>query len=152
MYSTVYTCGCTCVCVCTCNDVHVCVNSHPSLYLVTCYSITDPFVRFGPVTGDSDLCSLCTRYTGYLKIIPWDDPEIPTGSCSEDQTAIQIQNCVISCECLLLYYFLIYRCQCYIYATLYHFLWCRGVLTLFVQLIWAFIIIISCVEDYHFWS
>jgi len=40
-----------------------------------------------------------------------DDSGVSTGSCSEDQTAIQTQNRVISYKCLLLYHFLIYRCQ-----------------------------------------
>ena len=59
-------------------------------------------VRFGPVTGDSQLCSLWTRYIGDSKTDPWDDPEIRTRSCSEDQISIRIQNRVISCECLFI--------------------------------------------------
>jgi len=80
---------------------------------VTCCIISDTLVRSEPdnkrLKPDLKLCSLQTQYTGDSKNDLWDDPEIPTGSCSEDQTAIQFQNCVILCECLLLYYFLIYR-------------------------------------------
>ena len=39
------------------------------------------------------------------------DSEIRTGSCSDDQMVIRIQNHVISCECLLLFHFLNYHCQ-----------------------------------------
>ena len=49
-------------------------------------------MRSGLVTGDSELCSLWTRYTGDSKTDLRDDQEICTGSCSEDQTAIWFQN------------------------------------------------------------
>jgi len=60
------------------------------------------------VTGDSNLCPLYTRYTGDSKTDPHGNPEICIGSCSDDQTTIRFRNCVISCECLFLYHFLIY--------------------------------------------
>ena len=43
--------------------------------------------RPGP---DPDSCPLWIRYIGDSKTDPWDNPEISTGSCSEDQTAIRI--------------------------------------------------------------
>jgi len=52
------------------------------------------------VMGDSDLYPFWTRYTGDSKFDPWDNPEIRTSSCSEDQMAIRFQNRIISCECL----------------------------------------------------
>ena len=53
------------------------------------------------LTGDTNLCSLYTRYIGDSKTDTRDDLEIHTGLCSKDQTAIRIQNRVILCECLL---------------------------------------------------
>ena len=95
------------------------------------------------------------------EIGPWDDPEIRTSSCSEDQTAIMFQNCVISCEYLFLSHFLIYHCQfvfyfhCYMWLFdvfyhcdyLHHFISHQWMSTLFIQLIWVFISIISCVKN-----
>ena len=86
---------------------------------MVCYSVSDLFLRYGPisgdlhsVTGDSDLCPLWTKYTGDSKIDAQDDPEeISTGLCSEDQTVIRFQNHVISCERLLLSFFHIYDCK-----------------------------------------
>ena len=60
---------------------------------------------------DPNPCSLWTRYTGNLKTDLWDDSEIRTSSCSENQRVIRFQNRVISCECLLLSFFLIYHYQ-----------------------------------------
>ena len=102
------TCMCMYKCVCVC--VSMCVWLFVAAFRTrSC----DP----NSVTGGSDLCSLWTRHTDDLRTDPWDDSEICTDLCGEDQTAIWIQNRVISCECLLLYHFLIYRCQCYLYAT-----------------------------------
>jgi len=69
--------------------------------------ISDAFVQSGLITGDSELYSLWTWYTGDSKTDPWDDPEIRTSSCSEDQTTIRFKNHVISCECLSIDLFLI---------------------------------------------
>jgi len=80
-------------------------------------------VRFGPIIGDLNLCSLWTRYISNSKTDPLEDLEVRTGSCSEDQTAILIQNHAISCECLFLCYFLIY---CSLWAFIcysYYFMW-----------------------------
>ena len=82
--------------------------------MVAWYSDMDPFVKSG---SDPNLCSLWTRYIGDSKISPWDNPKICISSYSEDQMAIWIQNCVISCECLLLYHFIISRCQYYLNVT-----------------------------------
>ena len=77
----------------------------------------DLFVRSKLGNGRFVLVLVMNWYTSDSKTNPWDDPEIYTGSCSEDQTVIQIQNCVISCDCLLLYHFLISHCQYYLYVT-----------------------------------
>jgi len=122
MYVCVYSymCVCVCVCVCGCITVYLCVrvgtcvsvlcvdvNSPPSLCLVASCSDSDPFLRFEPVTGDSDWCSLWTWYTSDSKVDLWNDLEIRTGSCSKGQTAIRNQNSVMPCECLFLCYSLI---------------------------------------------
>ena len=92
----------TCVSVlCVC----VCVNSPPSLCMVVCYSDSDSFVRFKLGNRRFGLMFTVDPYISNSKTDPRDDPEIRTGSCSEDQTAIRIQNCIISCECLFLCYF-----------------------------------------------
>jgi len=49
-------------------------------------SVLDPF---GSVTRDPDMCSLWIGHTGDLKTTPWDDLEIPTSLCGEDQKAIR---------------------------------------------------------------
>jgi len=111
-YVSVQLCKCMCIPVCGC--VYMCIYVYVCLQVfVVCSVITDSFVRSEPCNRrpDPDLCSLWTWYTADSKTDPWDDPEIRTGSCSEDQTAIRIQNRVISCECLLLCYFLIYCSQ-----------------------------------------
>ena len=118
-----------CIYRCTCECTHVymyviiCGCMHAYVYVLCLYVLWYVFVlmyymcfvawlqRSEAVTGDSELYSLWTRYTGNSKTDLWDDPEIRTGSYSEDQMAILIQNHVISCECLLLYHFLIYPCQ-----------------------------------------
>ena len=65
-------------------------------------SDADLFVRSEPDNRrprpDLDLRLLWTRYAGDSKTDPWDDPEIRTDSCSGDQTVIQFQNRIISCE------------------------------------------------------
>ena len=105
----VYVCGvCMCTGVCSCEI----------MCLVACYS------DFRLVWWDPDSLReimICARYgpgnTGDSKTDPWDDPKICTSSCNEDQTVIRIQNHIISCECLFLYYFLIYNYQYYLYVT-----------------------------------
>jgi len=106
------------VCVLVFKYMYVCMYVCVYMYVCNCVSI---YYVYGYVlqrcglarvvrTGnrrpglDPDSCSLWTRYNGNSKTDTWDDPKISTGSCSEDQTTIQIQNYVISCECLLLYY------------------------------------------------
>ena len=100
VYVRVYT---VCVFLCLCEF----------MCLVMYYSDMDSLMRSEPdnrrPSPNSDLFSPWTRYTGNFcnsKANPWDNSEVHTGSCSEDQTAIQFQSHVISCECLLLYYFL----------------------------------------------
>ena len=87
----VFMCGCTCICVlfsCTRDQSLVCRRPRPNL----------------------DLCSQSADTATDSKTDAQDDSEICTSSCSVDQTTIRTQNHVISCECLLLDYFLIYRC------------------------------------------
>ena len=119
------------------------------------------------VTGDSDLCCYGPNTLAIqrptLEII---QRFIPIRAVKTRRRFRPVS--VISCECLFLYIFLFTvanRCSrnysyyfmwlsdlFFQYDYLCHFIWCQWVLTLFAQLIWAFIIIISCVEDYHFWS
>ena len=93
----IYSCVCVCVGVCTCVFIRVAICIW--LYVTamqTCSCAPNPvtedpdsiwiYVRYGPDTLDS-------------KINSWDDPEIRTDSCSEDQTAIRFQTRVISGEC-----------------------------------------------------
>jgi len=100
----VYVCSGWCVCVCVCARARLCVSL--GLYsvlvcvliplllcvFVACYSDLDPLVRSEP---DPHKCSLWNRYTGDSKT----DPRVDS-----------VPNRVISCECLFLCYFLIYRC------------------------------------------
>jgi len=79
--------------------------------MVASYSDTDPF-RFIPIMDPIDW-----RFEDQHI-----DPEIHTSLCSEHQTAIRIQNRVILCECLFLYYFLIYCCQYAYICYSYHFM------------------------------
>ena len=93
-----------CIYVLVCNYVSVCIYLYVGAWMHVCVwlrgaAIRARLVRSRPVTGDSNLYSLWIQHTGDSKTDPWDDPKIRTGSCSEDQTAIQIQNYVISCEC-----------------------------------------------------
>jgi len=64
--------------------VYVCVG-YQRVCMIACLSDTDPLARSEP---DLDLCSPWTLRTGDFKTDPWDDPEIHTGSCSEDPTTI----------------------------------------------------------------
>ena len=141
----VYLCTYVSICGCIPMCVYIYVRVWVHMRWVMCCSISDLLVRSEPgnkrLGPDLKFSSLRTEYTGDSKNNLWDDPKIPTGSCSEDQTTIQFQNCVILFECLLLYYFLIYRCHwifiCYLYHFiwppdifyqydyLYHFMWCR---------------------------
>jgi len=88
----VFMCGCTCICMhfsCTRDQSHV--SRRPRPYLDSCSQSADT-----PTDSKTDAQA---------------DSEIRTVSCSVDQTTIRTQNHVISYECLLLYYFLIYHCQ-----------------------------------------
>jgi len=67
--------------------------------------ILDTFVQSGSIMGDSELYSLWTRYTGELKIDPWDDLKIRTDSCSEDKTMIRFKNTSFYMSVCLLGYF-----------------------------------------------
>ena len=92
VYMGVHVCVCMCVRVCMwCGHVYGCM--WVSLYV---WMRVEVFRTCScdqnALTGDSELCSLWTRYIGNSNIDPWDDPEIYTGSCSKDQTAIQIQK------------------------------------------------------------
>ena len=60
----------------------------------------------GRLKPDMVSCSLWTRYTCDSKIIPWDDPDIHNGSCSEDQITIRFKTTsfhVSICFCLFPY-------------------------------------------------
>ena len=100
------------ICVC----VHMCLHNH-RVCLVARYSFSNSFVR--PEFGNRRFKVVLIRDSIHRRFEdrPMDNPEIHTGSCSEDQTTIRFQNCVISCECLLLYLFLISRCLYYSYVT-----------------------------------
>jgi len=151
------------MCVCVYTGVCLC----EFMGWVACCSVRTRLVRSGPVTGDSDSCSQITWYTGDSKTDLWDDLERRTDSCSEDQMAIRIQNHVISCECLLLSYFLNYRCHLmsmfysyyfmwpfdilYQYVYLYHFIRHQWTFNVFILLIWVFISVVSCAVIYHYW-
>jgi len=135
VYMYMYVCMLGYVHVCVCMYVHVCIvyvygyipvrvyiwvfmNNYVYMFMFvylcvwsSATALRTRLGRSGSVTGDSDLCSLWTRYTGDSKTESWDNPEIHTSSCGEDKTMIRFQNRVISCECLLLYHFLIYPCQ-----------------------------------------
>ena len=128
---------------------------------------SDPFDKIRTHCRDSDSCSQITWYTGDSKTDLWDDLERRTDSCSEDQMAIRIQNHVISCERLLLSYFLNYRCHLmsmfysyyfmwpfdilYQYVYLYHFIRHQWTFNVFILLIWVFISVVSCAVIYHYW-
>ena len=100
------------VVVCVCAQVYIRVSSSIQLHVA---AIQTRLMRSELVMRGLNLYLLWTRYTGDSKTDPWEDPEIRTGSCSEDQTAIRIQNRVISCECLLLYYWS-YMCITYFHT------------------------------------
>ena len=89
-----YVCGCVHVYLCVCMCVYVCMWLRVTTF-------RDRSCDLNSVTGDPDSCSLWIRYNGNSKTDPWDDPEIHTGPCSEDQMKIRIQNRVISCVCFL---------------------------------------------------
>ena len=65
--------------------INVCVWLH----------VTASLARSGLDPGS---CSPWTWCTGDSRTDPWNDPEIRTGSCSEDQTTIWTRNRVISCK------------------------------------------------------
>ena len=94
------------ICVCM-YYVSMCVCARMCLYIIVCVwlrvtAIRTRSVRSRSVTGDSELCSLWTRYTSDSKIDSWDDPEVCTDLCNEYQMVIWTPNRVISCECLFL--------------------------------------------------
>ena len=74
--------GCILVRVYNCMGVSSCVWMRVAVIL-------DAFVQSGPDTGNSELYSLWTQYNGDSKTDPWDDLEIYTGSCSEDDNSVQ---------------------------------------------------------------
>ena len=90
-------------------------------HLVAYHSDTDPLVRSEPgnrrLGPDPNSYSQRTRYTSDSKTSSWDNSEVRTGSCSEDQTAIRNQNQVISCECLFLCIFLFIIISRHLYIT-----------------------------------
>ena len=111
--------------------VHVYLCAREGIWMYVCdfmcawlhsTTIMDSSCDPNSVMRDLDLCSLWTQHTGDSKTGPWDDPKISIGSCSKDQITIQIQNCVISCECLLLYLSLLSLSVLFI-CYLYHFIW-----------------------------
>jgi len=103
--------SCIRVYVCECVYVQVCMRIYIMCAWLRVAEITDSYVQSKLGNGRFGFCSLWIRYTGDSKTNPRDDLEIRTDSYSEDQMAIRFQNRVISCKCLLLCYFLIYRCQ-----------------------------------------
>jgi len=109
--------------VCICTYVFV----YQRVFFVVCYNVTNLIVRSKPGNRrsrpDLDSCSQLAQYTSDSKTDPWNDPVIRTGSHSEDQTVIRIQDRVISCEYLLLCYFLIYRGHRIFVFYLYYFMW-----------------------------
>ena len=88
-------CMCLIMCMYVCMYVYVCVS-------VACYSNTNSFGEIRTRYRKFRFVPVWTRSTGDSKTDAWDDPEIRTDSCSEDQMAIRIQNCIISCECLFI--------------------------------------------------
>jgi len=85
--------------VCVCTSLYECIYIMCAWLRVA--AITDSFVQSELGNESFRLCSLWAWYTGGSKIDPWDNSEVCTDSCSEDQTAIWIKNHVISCESLL---------------------------------------------------
>ena len=96
MYIRTYIHGCIRVCmhVCMCLGTWVyawgaCVCTGMGINICVCICVLqlypDPFIRPRP---DLELCSVWTRYAGNSKTDLRDDPEIRTGSCSEDQITI----------------------------------------------------------------
>jgi len=72
-----------CICVYVYVGVHVCVGVLGwvlSVYLylfvcsVACYSVSDSFMRSKLDNRRSGFVPVVDRYTGDLKIIPWNDP------------------------------------------------------------------------------
>ena len=107
----VYMCtGCIPIRVYNCMGVSSCVWMRVTVIL-------DAFVQSRPVTENSELYSLWTRYTGDSKTDPWDDLEICSSSYSEDQMTIQFKIHVISYECLstdlflIQAFYLIFSCE-----------------------------------------
>ena len=89
------------------------------------------FLRSGLITGDLELCPLWTQFNGDLKTDPWDDLEIRTGSCREDQRRFEskIMSFHVSLFVALLFiYLFIYANECivYLFVRLFcHFMcWC----------------------------
>ena len=77
------------------------------------------FLRSGLITGDLELCPLWTRFNGDLKTDPWDDLEIRTGSCREDQRRFGSKTVSfhVSLFVALLFIYLCQRVYClFVYA------------------------------------
>ena len=85
----VYVCAYEYVIGCTCEFNGECVSQ---------LQHTDSFVRFGLRNERLEFVFTEGLIYSNLKIDPWEDLEIRTGSCSEDQTAIRFQTRVISGE------------------------------------------------------
>jgi len=78
--------------------------------LVACRIVSDLILQLESSSRrcglDPDSYSQSADTPGDSKTDTRDDSEIRNGSCSTDQTAIRAQNRIISCECLLLCYYL----------------------------------------------
>jgi len=91
--------------------VYICVHVSSCVWLRIA-AIQIQFCNLNPITEDPYSIRIhARRVPADSKTDTRDDSEIHIGSCSADQMTIRTRNRVISCEGLLLYYFLIYRCQ-----------------------------------------
>jgi len=142
VYVFMFVCVCACVCIylynvcgimlvvclcegvlvyCVCMGVYLCIYVYVCLRVFVCVlqRLRTRSCDSKSIIKDLDWCSLWIRYTGDSKTDPWDDPEIHTVSCSEDQTTIQFQNHVISCDTYLLLSVVLYDYS-------YNFMWAFG--------------------------
>ena len=100
VYNYVYMyCACIYICVYVCM---VCLDLHVNICVSMNFSCSDSdlIVQSELDNRDKELCLESTDTPGDSKTDARDDSEIQTGSCSTEQTMIQAQNHVISCECL----------------------------------------------------
>jgi len=114
-------CWCMCIHVCLCR-VYVCVWYECVIgctceFMGECVLVAAPEFAHAIQTSNRrpgpylNLCSQSADMRGDSKTDIRDGSEIRTDSCNEDQMATRAQNRVISCECLFLYFSLIYCCQ-----------------------------------------